>query len=249
MYSNELSTLKDNLRQIRTDETFRFSCHPWVSCFGECCRKLRLMLTPYDILRLRKRLGLSSGEFIEKFTTMELKPPTYAPLLFLKMKEGSDGECPFLSSSGCSVYQDRPSACRVYPVARAVRYHGVHEVLMESFFLIKEDHCKGFEEAKNEWDIKGWLSDQGLLEYQRINDRWTKILMHPSLKGGLSEPQQQIFYVASYDMDKMKRLISSPKFMDTSNKSKAEIAVLMEDEFLLLDFSLTWLETLFFRKV
>ena len=46
--------------------TFRFACHPGVSCFTQCCRKLDLFLYPYDIIRLKKRLGISSEEFLDK---------------------------------------------------------------------------------------------------------------------------------------------------------------------------------------
>ena len=37
---------------------FRFACHPGVVCFTECCRDLKLLLTPYDVIRLKNRLGL-----------------------------------------------------------------------------------------------------------------------------------------------------------------------------------------------
>ncbi len=49
------------------DNSFSFACHPGLSCFTECCRDLRLALTPYDILRLKNRLGLASNDFLDQY--------------------------------------------------------------------------------------------------------------------------------------------------------------------------------------
>lgn len=230
------NTLPEHLEPIGENEKFYFACHPGIICFGECCRKLRLMLTPYDVVKLREKLRLPSREFIERFTTMEFRPPSYAPVLFLKMEENGEQTCPFLSKEGCSVYSHRPSACRIYPVARATRYHGVHGVLMESFFLVKEAHCRGFEESR-EWSIPEWFGDQGLDEYHRFNDEWTRIIMNPRLKAGLSAHQQELFYMATYELGMFRKLVSSPKF-----RSVFDVEEILEgsDE-TLLDFGLKWL--------
>ena len=39
--------------RLSVDDTFRFGCGPHVPCFTECCGKLELVLTPYDVLRLK----------------------------------------------------------------------------------------------------------------------------------------------------------------------------------------------------
>ena len=38
-----------------------FRCHPGLACFNSCCRNKRLTLLPYDVLRLSRALGRSSG--------------------------------------------------------------------------------------------------------------------------------------------------------------------------------------------
>ena len=43
---------------------FKFRCHAAVSCFTKCCRGIHIILTPYDAVRLKNRLGLKSGEFL-----------------------------------------------------------------------------------------------------------------------------------------------------------------------------------------
>ena len=67
------------------DDTFRFGCHPGVSCFNHCCSDVNIFLSPYDVLRMRKRLGMGSGEFLEKHVILpvqkdmrDLRGPTVA---------------------------------------------------------------------------------------------------------------------------------------------------------------------------
>ena len=59
----------DGLPGIRLDnnDTFSFHCHSGVSCFNQCCRNLNLFLYPYDVLRLKHRLDISSDQFLDTF--------------------------------------------------------------------------------------------------------------------------------------------------------------------------------------
>ncbi len=228
------------LQPIRKNEEFRFACHPDVPCFTECCRDLNLMLTPYDLLRIRKALGMSSSDFIDKYTYLDFQKPSGFPVLFLRMRENSEKTCPFLSKEGCSIYKDRPSACRIYPVARATKFHPVHGVLLEAFYLIRESHCRGFEQKKS-WTVSEWLDDQELGEYLAINDKWTEVVMHPSLKKGLSNQQRQFVYTLCYNMDALKKIVLSGRLNSIFDLSEDYISRIMENDFELLNFALKWL--------
>ena len=46
--------------QLGLDNRFKFRCHKGVDCFTKCCRGINIVLTPYDIIRLKNRLQLSS---------------------------------------------------------------------------------------------------------------------------------------------------------------------------------------------
>jgi hypothetical protein len=37
-----------------------------VRCFTACCSNVNIALPPYDLLRLRKRLGLAADEFLRQ---------------------------------------------------------------------------------------------------------------------------------------------------------------------------------------
>ena len=73
MSSDASRELLDSLPELKPDETFCFDCNPDVPCFNRCCAELTLPLTPYDVLRLRRNLGIGSEEFLGTFTTMALQ--------------------------------------------------------------------------------------------------------------------------------------------------------------------------------
>ncbi len=72
---------------------------------GICCTETEMLLAIRDIRRLEKK-GFSSNFFTE------FDKQGYAVL------KNRDGYCVFYDLKGrrCSVYSDRPSGCRVYPV-------------------------------------------------------------------------------------------------------------------------------------
>ena len=69
---------------MELDGKFQFHCHPGVACFNACCKGIDIALTPYDILRLKNRLGISSTEFLVRHTTrfdMDARGPLMRQLL------------------------------------------------------------------------------------------------------------------------------------------------------------------------
>ena len=68
--------------------------------------------------------------------------------LLLKMDSANENRCPFVTPQGCSVYEDRPGACRMYPLGRASTSHPLDGSRREFYFTVKEDHCRGFEQEK-----------------------------------------------------------------------------------------------------
>ena len=141
--------------------TFCFSCHKDIPCFTECCAKLHLTLTPYDILRIKNRLEISSNDFLDKFTDVTIENNRRFPMIKLKMNEDEKQVCPFVSREGCLIYDDRPGACRLYPLGRAsTMIHGEKNA-REKFFIINEAHCMGLQE-KDSWLLNDWLNHEGI---------------------------------------------------------------------------------------
>jgi Fe-S-cluster containining protein len=73
---------------------------------ANCCKTTSPIFYQTDIERVSKSLRMKPGDFIEKY---------------LRVDEDKDyvlksSPCPFLDSENyCSVYNDRPKACREYP--------------------------------------------------------------------------------------------------------------------------------------
>lgn len=233
----------DEIFQPIKDNSFTFRCHKDIACFTHCCAKLELVLTPYDILRLKERLGLSSEDFLEKYTDTKVDSGSRFPRVILRMNEGKDRVCHFVTPGGCSVYEDRPGACRFYPVGRAAMKLEPASHAKEKFFLVKEAHCRGFEEDR-EWTVEEWISSEGLDEYNALNDLWLEIITsRKSLGPEEHVPRKiQMFFMASYNLDKFREfLFKSPFFVrfDVEPSLKETLAV---DDVALLKFAVQWLK-------
>jgi uncharacterized protein len=72
---------------------------------GNCCRTMHVTVDQFDIERLAKRLGMKPHAFEKK----------YVVLADDREKLLSRVPCAFLDGTRCSVYEDRPSACRDFP--------------------------------------------------------------------------------------------------------------------------------------
>jgi len=232
--------IRDRLKPIENG-TFRFACHPGVSCFTECCRDLNLMLTPYDVLRLSRHLKLSTTEFLDRYTDVVVAEGSPLPAVCLKMQENDRRTCPFVTPAGCQVYPNRPSACRTYPLARASRKHRVHGTVLESYYLVVEDHCRGFDEPRT-WTIDAWIADQGLAEYHRMNNDWMDLVTHPVVRQGLTEKQIPMYYMAAYDLDRFRAFVFESRFRHMFNTGQIDAERAREDDGILYELALAWLK-------
>ncbi len=234
-----------SLPELKKGEKFRFACHPEVPCFNACCSDLSLMITPYDALRLRRALGISGGEFIRRHATLAMAPDTGFPMLKLNMLADARKSCPFVSPEGCTVYANRPGACRTYPLGRATRLDDEGGVV-EQFFVVREDHCRGFEQ-ETRWDEASWLCDQGLEDYNRMNDRYMRLMAICQSRGArLSQKQSQMVYLAQYNPDAFQNFIAQTGIFERLEMDEARKRAVMEDEEASLVFGLDWLELALF---
>ena len=87
--------MDNNMTPLELSDTFKFSCSENVPCFNECCQDLNQFLTPYDILRLKNRLGLTSGLFLERFTSQHTGPESGLPIITFKADYARELQCPF----------------------------------------------------------------------------------------------------------------------------------------------------------
>jgi Fe-S-cluster containining protein len=145
--------------QLRQTDKMKFRCYPGIGCFTKCCRGIRLILSPYDIFRLKSRLKMSYHDFLLQYTIPGFIDRTQLPIVVLKMKDDKIKSCPFVTPDGCTVYSDRPVTCRYYPIGMALMKKHDRETGEDFFIMIKEEHCLGHNESK-EWTIDEWRADQ-----------------------------------------------------------------------------------------
>ncbi len=236
--------LPQNIQKIDAGEQFAFACHSKISCFTECCRLLDLALTPYDVLRLKNGLGLNSTDFLDRYVIIEQDDNEPLPRFYLTMVDDGNASCVFVTNTGCSVYQDRPGACRAYPMGRAVK-RGENNQIEQFFVLLHESHCKGFEKAPLQTPLQ-YSTDQGLDRYNEINDALVHIFQHDKLRQGmrLTPEQRDFFIVALYDLDRFRHELLAEIILERPITEKQKIE-LEEDEELLL-FAASWIDSKLF---
>ncbi len=225
--------LKDYPRMKKSDK-FGFACRPDMPCFNKCCNDVNIFLTPYDIIRLKNRLGISSSEFLKKYTIMPLDENLKHPVVMLRMDDDSLN-CKFVTDDGCSVYEDRPWSCRMFPVGVASPSETDENLDEEFYFLLREDVCEGFGEDK-EWTVEEWIKDQGAEKYAELGETFKEISLHQKfLKGMVKEPiKLEMFYTVCYDIDKFRALVFHSTFFKRFDvKPKMKEKMKKDDEELL----------------
>ena len=242
------SPVKPNM--LGDNTSFQFRCHRNVKCWNACCSNIDIPLTPYDILRLKKRLDMPSGEFLKQYSTPFEMDKDGMPGVKLKpVDEGT--ACQFMTPEGCGVYEDRPTACRYYPVALLTMRRSDEYVDRSAYAMVKEKHCLGHLEETTQ-TIEQYRTEQGVVEYDEKAHAWRQLIVKrksagPSI-GKPSPVSNQLFFMASYDMDRFRAFIMSPSFNETYNIPVEVMALLIADDEALLDFGLNFLRHALFGE-
>ncbi len=240
--------------KLSLDSRFKFKCHNRVKCFTKCCEDINIILTPYDIIRLKNRLKLSSEEFLAIYTDPQLLEKTDLPIITLKFLDddtsGSDKKkCPFVREAGCIIYEDRPTTCRYYPLGVASLSHKEGADDEGFYFFVHEPHCLGFEEDK-EWTVREWRKDQGVDIHDEINAGWTDLVVRKRSfpkNVMLTEQSKKMFFLVSYNIDKFKKFIFESSFLNRYKIADETVEKIREDEIARLEFGINWLRSLLFK--
>ncbi len=235
--------------QLSGSSPFQFRCHKGIACFNKCCSKIRIFLTPYDIVRMKNRLQISSAEFLERYTYPQELENTDLPVVILKMNDDEIKSCPFVSPEGCTLYTDRPVTCRYYPIGFAAMKRAPVREQEDFYFFVREDHCRGFEED-TEWTVDSWRKDQEAELYDRMNRDWMEILLRKKAMGlaQATERSLQLFYMVCYDLDSFRRFVFESAFLENFKVDPEEVEKMREDDVALLLFGLHWIRERLFGK-
>ncbi len=177
---------------LEDGQTFRFECQK--TCNG-CCRACDLMVMPYDVSRMSRRLGISSHEFLGRYTV--LYPGSHSGMPVCILDRETWGGCPFVTPRGCSIYEDRISCCRNFPLGRLMDGDG------GSYYFFQADVCPGCGQGK-EWTVAEWRAEQGLAPYQEENQRFAALMarLMGIFQGQVPPPEVSLgLLLGLYDFD------------------------------------------------
>ena len=232
---------------LEPNAKIHFNCHKGVSCFNECCRHADIQLTPYDIIRLKDNLGISGTEFLKNHTVPFEMDKDGLP--GVKLRTDDEGACLFLTEEGCSVYQDRPTACRYYPVGHMAMHEAGAKDDEVRYFLVKEDHCKGHEEDR-EITVNEYRKEQQVEQYDHINREWLQLILKKKSAGPTigrpSDTSLQFFFMCSYDIDRLRRYVLSDSFRAAYDLEDSFYETIEKEDVALMSFGARLLKQVLF---
>jgi len=247
--NDPIKNILKNSPQMTSHDTFTFTCNKEIPCFNKCCADINIVLTPYDIIRLKSHLGISSDEFIRRYAVVPFNKEQKIPVVIMKLMDNENKTCHFVSGEGCTVYKDRPWACRMYPVGLASSEANENNESEEFYFLLREDGCKGFGQ-KREITIKDWISEQGIDEYNEAGKLFKDITLHNYLLEGndLTPEQMEMFFLVNYNIDKFRRFVFESTFLDKFEVDGSTQEKIKHDDLELLKFGYLWLRFTLFKE-
>jgi Fe-S-cluster containining protein len=250
---NEMQNLKEAILKeyprLKKDSEFKFSCHPGISCFNNCCGDVNVFLTPYDVIRLKNRLKISSQEFLDKYTFLPIDENQNHPVLMLRLNQDEDKTCQFVGPKGCTVYEDRPWSCRMFPLGVASPKDDGQGDADDFYFIIEEPVCKGYFEDKS-FIVQQWLTDQKVEEYDEMGKLFKEISLHDYFQKGkkLDPPKLEMFYTVCYNIDKFREFVFESTFLKRFVVADDVVEKIKTDDKELLKFGFEWLKYCLFGE-
>jgi Fe-S-cluster containining protein len=233
--------------RMTMEDTFSFRCDSGLSCFNSCCRDVSIVLTPYDVLRMRRALDIDSTEFLRKYTISPFTKDQKIPAVLIKM-DPETKRCPFVSEQGCGIYPNRPWACRMYPL-------GVAEPQKPNsqergfYFLLREEICHGHEQG-TPCTVREWIRNQGIEEYEMMGASFKELMLSEGWDKEeiLTPKKMEMFYMACYDLDRFRRFILESRFREVFDVEPARIEAMRKKDDELLVFAMQWLRFSLFNE-
>ncbi len=236
------STLSSD--SLGPNDSFSFGCNCALECFNRCCRDINLFLTPYDILRIKRRLGMTSSEFLRTYTFPLFPKEIGHPVILLKMIPDETKKCPFVGEKGCLIYDDRPWSCRSFPL------EPIPDSQPPTFSVVKRDFCLGFGKGKTAHTTRKWRDTQNVAFYEEMNEEWKKVTHHEKFgaKNLLEGRDRDIFFLGSYNLDEFRDLVFKGDFLSYFYIEKPALKSIRSSDTELLRLAFKWLRCVLFNE-
>jgi len=194
---------------------------------------------------------MSSVEFLKKHTVPFELDAHGMPGVKMRTTD-EDPVCLFMDEEkGCTVYADRPSACRYYPVAlmssrKSDEYHD-----KQHYALVEEPHCMGHKENR-ELTVADYRKEQGVEEYDELNREYYRLILKKKSAGpAIGAPSRtsfQFFFMVCYNTDKFKEFLQAPNFRAMYDITDKEYDVIINNDIERLKFGYRLLKQVLFGE-
>lgn len=231
-------------------KVIQFQCRKGIACWNACCSNIDISLTPYDILRLKRRFETSSGDFLQKYTIpYEMEQSSIAGVKLRPVTNGT--ACQFMTPEGCSVYEDRPTACRYYPVALLSLRRQDEYTDWASYALVEEAHCLGHKEPRR-ISVANYRKEQGLDQYDELARGWRQLILKKKSSGpSIGKPSKrslELFFMVCYDIDRFSQFVASESFNRLYDLPAQEMKDILCDDVELMQFGFRFLRQVLFGE-
>jgi Fe-S-cluster containining protein len=140
---------------LERHSSFFFKCQ---RC-SVCCLNKSIEVTPYEILRISRNLGITTNGFLKTYVEDESTILCNKP----------NGECIFLASHGCQIHPDRPLVCRLYPLGLIWDANG-----KERFGIMPlHPDCLGL--LSDEETVESYLESQSVEPYFLFDKKYSRL--------------------------------------------------------------------------
>ncbi len=229
----------------------QFRCRKGIACWNACCSNIDISLTPVDIVRLKQRLGLASWEFLKDYTLpYELEKDGIAGVKLRPVEGGT--ACRFMTPEGCSVYDDRPTACRYYPVALLSLRKQDESVDRQAYAIVQEPHCLGHAEPLTQ-TIDAYRAGQGVTGYDDAARGWRQLILKKKSSGPtIGKPSRrslELFFMTCYDVDRFRSFVASEAFAGMFEVPDEDLRDALVDDLALLQFGWRFLRQVLFGEM
>jgi len=186
------------------------------------------------VIRLKNALGISSEKFLDQYTILISRENRLIPLVLLKMNE-EDKRCSLVTERGCTVYEDRPWPCRMYPLN--MEDDGTFRLIADPSL------CKGLGEEES-WQISEWLVDQGVVPYDEMNNLFSSVTIPLSAQNlDIDNPHiLKMVFMALYNIDKFRDFVFQSSFLNRFEVEPTRIEKIKRSDLELLKFAFDWIK-------
>ncbi len=161
---NRIEEYKRNT--VSLNSQFRFECQ---MC-GSCCknRSEAILITGVDIFYASKELGISILDFMDRYTVRYIGGISRLPVAVLREK--INGECSLMENNKCSIQNNKPGACAIYPLGRMQEYNG------EFVYFTQPNSCPGCLSKKRQ-TVRDWLQKHNMISKEAEVKAWNKLVL------------------------------------------------------------------------